>query len=195
MLTYKDIIKEDHPSLRQKSKLISLPLSHEDINTLLLMDEYLQNGYDDEKVKMYNLRPGVGLAAVQINVLKQMFVICGYDEKNNFHHYGVINPQIISHSEQLTYLESGEGCLSVDRETFGYVHRPMRITAKCTLFDFETHETKNETLKLKGYIAIVFQHEYDHLHGILFTDRINKKNPFFVPHNSTPVIFYNDENE
>ncbi|HHU56075.1 MAG TPA: peptide deformylase [Acholeplasmataceae bacterium] len=189
MLTYKDIIKEDDPRLRLKSEPVNLPLSKEDIETLLLMNEYLLNGYDEEKAKQLNIRPGVGLSAVQIGILKQMFVICGYDENNNLHHYGVINPKIISHSEQLTFLESGEGCLSVDRETYGLVHRPMRITAKCTLFDFETFETKKTTLKLKGYMAIVFQHEYDHLHGILFFDHINKQNPFFVPSNSTPVSF------
>jgi len=44
-------------------------------------------------------------------------------------------------------------------------------------------------LKLEGYLAIIFQHEYDHLYGKLFYDRIDKENPFFIPENSHPVIF------
>ena len=46
-----------------------------------------------------------------------------------------------------------------------------------------------KTIKLKGYLAIVFQHEYDHLFGTLFVDRINPVTPFDVPKNSTPVVF------
>ena len=54
----------------------------------------------------------------------------------------------------------------------------------------------NKTIKLKGYLAIVFQHEYDHLFGTLFVDRINPTNPFEVPSNSTPVVFKDfDESE
>ena len=48
-------------------------------------------------------------------------------------------------------------------------------------------------MKLKGYLAVVFQHEYDHLNGILFVDKINKTDPYFVPDNSTPVVFKNDK--
>jgi|SRR5690554_2514571 len=187
--TYDDVIKEDNPNLREKSKELSLPLGKEDIDILLKMNQYLAYGYDEEKAKEWNIRPGVGLSAVQINELKRMFVIMAYDEEDNFHHYGVINPKIISHSEQLTFLSGGEGCLSVDREISGFVHRAKRITASCYLFDFDTHEVKKTTLRLKDYIAVVFQHEYDHLNGILFIDRINKANPFFVPENASPVVF------
>lgn len=189
MLSYKDIIKENHEDLRKRCVEISLPLSKEDEATLLLMDEYLENGYDDDKVKKYNIRPGVGLAAPQIDVLKKMFVILGYDEQGALHHYGVINPKILRYSEELTYLESGEGCLSVDRTVEGYVHRPRRIQVEFDSYDFTTRKTKRITLKLKNYMAIVFQHEYDHLFGRLFMDRINQQNPFYVPANSFPVQF------
>lgn len=189
MISYKDIIKEENSHLRQVSEDVKLPLSDEDINTLNIMDEYLINGYDEEKCELYGIRPGVGISAVQIDVLKKMFVILAYDEKDELHHYGVINPKIISHSEELTYLETGEGCLSVDRQVNGFVHRPKRITAKCVLYNFDDKTYKETTLKLKGFIAIVFQHEYDHLFGRLFFDHINKENPFYVPKNSTPVKF------
>ena len=45
------------------------------------------------------------------------------------------------------------------------------------------------TLSLKGFIAIIFQHEYDHLFGVLFFDHIDKINPFYIPDNSTPLKF------
>jgi peptide deformylase len=198
MLDYNSIIKEENLNLREKSEEVQLPLSEEDLKTILDLNEYLENGYDEVKSEKYNIRPGVGIAAVQIDVLKKMFVILCYDEVGELHHYGVINPKIISHSEELTYLESGEGCLSVNRTTEGYVHRPRRITARCTLLNFEDYSTSEVTLKLKGYMAIVFQHEYDHLFGKLFIDRINKNNPFYNPANSHPVIFkelFEDEEE
>lgn len=189
MLSYKDIIKENNPDLRIKSVDVALPLSEDDINLIFQLNEYLENGYDEKKCELYNIRPGVGISAIQIDVPKKIFVILGYDEYEVLHHYAVINPKIISHSEELTFLESGEGCLSVDRPVEGFVHRPRRITAKCHLFDFETKTTNEATLKLKGYMAIVFQHEYDHLFGRLFVDRINKNNPFYIPANSRPVVF------
>lgn len=189
MLSYKNIIKEEHVDLRKISEDVKLPLSSEDIDTLNLMNEYLINGYDDEKCELYDIRPGVGISAVQIDVLKKMFVVLCYDENDELHHYGIINPKIISHSEELTYLETGEGCLSVDRQIGGFVHRPKRITARCILYNFDDKTYKETTIKLRGFLAIVFQHEYDHLFGRLFFDHINKDNPFFVPSNSTPVKF------
>ena len=193
MILYKDIIKEDNEHLRKKSIDVALPISQEDIDILELMNQYLLNGYDDDFSLKDEIRPGVGLSAVQIDILKKMFVILAYDEEGFSHHYGVINPKIISHSEKLTYLESGEGCLSVDRQVQGIVLRPRRITAKCHLYDFVTKEVVETTLKLKGYIAIVFQHEYDHLSGILFYDHINHDDPFAVPENAIPVSFKKDE--
>lgn len=189
ILLYKDIIKEDNERLRKKSVNLEIPLTNEDIETLELMNQYLINGYDDDFALKDEIRPGVGLSAVQIDVLKRMFVILAYDEDDELHNYGVINPKIISHSEQLTFLPNGEGCLSVDRDTEGLVMRPRRITAKCYLYDFETKKLNETILKLKGYLAIVFQHEYDHLNGILFIDRINRKDPFLIPENSVSVEF------
>lgn len=95
-------------------------------------------------------------------------------------HYSI--PKIISHSVERTYLQSGEGCLSVDREVPGYVPRYTRITVKATSINGE--EVK---LRLKGLPAIVFQHEIDHLNGVMFYDHINKENPFAAPDGSKPL--------
>ena len=195
MLNYNCIIKEDHSDIRKFSEDVKLPLSKEDEDILLSMNEYLELGYDPEAVEKYDIRPGVGLAAPQINVLKNMFVICAYDEEDTLFHFGVINPKIISHSEELTYLPMGEGCLSVTEENKGLVHRAKRIKVKFDLYDFESKEITSVTAKFKNYIAIVFQHEYDHLFGKLFIDRINKENPMHVPLNSSPIVFNEIEND
>lgn len=195
MILSKDIIKDDNPDLRRLSVPVSLPISSEDRDTLISMYEYLVNGYDEEFVKKYKIRPGVGIAAPQIDVLKQMFAIVAFDEKGDDHQLLIINPKIVSTSEQLAYLKGGEGCLSVDRECKGYIHRAARLTAKCHLLDPVTLEVKETTLRLKGYIAIIFQHEYDHLYGKLFYDHINKANPFYIPDNSSPIIFKGEDDD
>lgn len=196
MLNYNCIIKEDHLDIRKLSENVKLPLSKEDEKTLLEMHEYLVNGYDEEKAAKLNIRPGVGIAAPQIDVLKKMFVIIAYDEHDELHEYGVINPKIISHSEELTHLPTGEGCLSVDREVKGLIHRPRKITVEFDSYDFETGKVNHVRMRLKDYIAVVFQHENDHLYGKLFFDHINKENPFYVPANSKPIHFdFEDEVE
>ena len=99
MLLYSDIIKDDHPDLRQKSLPANIPLSNEEINVLKLMNDYLWNSYDNEIVEKYKLRPGVGLAAPQIGILKNVLYSCLRRERD-FHNYCIINPKIISHSEE-----------------------------------------------------------------------------------------------
>jgi peptide deformylase len=85
----------------------------------------------------------------------------------------MINPKIISHSEELIYVGEGEGCLSVNRPTEGIVPRHARMTIEA--YD---EYGKPYTLRVREELAVCFQHELDHLDGILFTDRIDKKNPF-----------------
>ena len=162
-------------------------MSDEDKNTMEEMIEYIFNSIDEEISKKYDLRPAVGIAAPQIGINKKMLVIYSFDEKGNEHFYPMVNPKLVSYSDELTYLEGGEGCLSVTRETKGYIHRSKRVTVDTYLY-FKG-KLKKVTLRLKGYLAIIFQHEFDHLKGILFVDRINKENPFFVPENSTPIKF------
>jgi len=173
MLLNKDIIMDGHPTLRLRAKEVKLPLSEENLNTLRSMMEYIENSQDDDLVEKYKLRPSVGLAAPQINKSLKMFCMKTYDENfENLHQYAVVNPKIISYSEKSTYLPSGEGCLSVDEDTTGPVIRHHKITAKVNLVNLETGETEQRTLKLEGYPGIVFQHEYDHLLGILFIDKL-----------------------
>lgn len=187
MILMKNIITEENPLLRNKCVDVQLPLSNEDEQTLIDMIEYLENSQDDELAKKYGLRPGVGLAAPQIGICKKMLVILAYDEKGKEHFYPMVNPKLVSYSEEKTYLDTGEGCLSVNRMVQGLVHRAKRVTVDTYLYN--NGKLEHVRLRLKNYIAIVFQHEYDHLNGTLFVDRINKENPFLVVENSSPVKF------
>ena len=85
----------------------------------------------------------------------------------------MINPKIISKSEELIYVGEGEGCLSVNREVEGIVPRYARITVSA--FD---ENGKPFTMRVREDISVAFQHEIDHLDGILFVDKIDKKNPY-----------------
>ena len=70
MLTMKDIIRDGHPTLREKAKDVEVPLSNEDRETLKAMRTFLINSQDEETANKYGLRSGVGLAAPQINISK-----------------------------------------------------------------------------------------------------------------------------
>jgi peptide deformylase len=173
MLTMKDIIREGHKTLEIVADPVPLPLSDEDKKTLKLMREFLINSQDEEIAEQYELRAGVGLAAPQINLRKRMLAIYTVDENfETLHDYLMVNPKIISHTELLTYMPGGEGCLSIDRPVEGLVPRYKRVTVKTHLYDVETDTLKEETLRLKGFVSIVFQHELDHLNGILFPSKV-----------------------
>lgn len=176
MYLSKDIVKEGNQILKNISNKVSLPLSSDDLNCLKGLYEYVVISAIDDLVEKYKIRPGVGIAAPQVGVNKRMFAInCVdfLDEKESRYLLAVINPTIISKSKDMVYLPGGEGCLSVDRNTNGLVTpRHYQITVKCSLYDFKNNKIKTVTLKLEGYPAIVFQHEYDHLDGILYTDKL-----------------------
>jgi peptide deformylase len=182
MILMKDIVREGHPVLREVAKEVPMPPSQDDINTLKEMQEFLINSQDPEISEKYDLRAGVGLAAPQINVSKRMFAIYMEDDDGKEYHYCLINPKIISHSVEKSFLTTGEGCLSVDRDVPGFVLRYARITIKG--FDLEGKVVK---LRLRGLPAIVFQHEFDHLNGVMFYDHIDENKPFTVPEDAIPV--------
>lgn len=182
MITMKDIVREGHPALRQVAKEVELPPSQQDLELLDKMLEFLENSQNEDIAEKYQLRPGVGLAAPQLGISKRLIAVLFEDEKGKLYRYGLINPKIISHSVEKAYLTSGEGCLSVDRHVEGYVPRYARITVSAV-------DTNGEQIKLrlKDYAAIVFQHEIDHLNGIMFYDHINKENPLLPPANAKPI--------
>ncbi|MGG4167357.1 peptide deformylase [Rossellomorea vietnamensis] len=173
MITMNDIIREGHPTLTMVAKEVPIPPSEKDQETLRSLLEYVINSQDPETAAKYGLRPGIGLAAPQINVSKRMLAVNVTDNQGKLYSYALFNPKIISHSIEKAYLTSGEGCLSVDRNVPGFVPRYARVTVRG--WDVDGNEVK---LRLKGLPAIVFQHEIDHLNGIMFYDHINPSNPF-----------------
>ncbi|WP_432354830.1 peptide deformylase [Sporosarcina sp. A2] len=173
MILMDDIIREGHPSLRERSEDVKFPLSAEDKQLALDLYEYVVNSQDDVLAEKFELRAGIGLAAPQVNQPKRMFALYIEQEDEKDLSMIAINPKIVSHSVEQTYLSTGEGCLSVDREVEGYVPRYARITVKA--FDSEGKEFKK---RLKGLPAIAFQHELDHLNGVMFYDHIDPQDPY-----------------
>lgn len=172
MILMEDIIKEGHPSLNKVSKEVLLPLTIADKKLLKDMIEFVKNSQDHELSEQYDLRPAVGIAAPQLNVNKRMFVIYVHDFDNILYEYLLVNPTLEILNDETIYLPGGEGCLSVERETSGITPRYHEILVKGYHYDYKADLLIPIELKLNGYIGIVFQHEYDHLEGVLFTEKL-----------------------
>lgn len=182
LIDMNDIIREGNPTLRQIAEPVALPLSDQDIILGEKMLQFLRHSQDPVMAEKLKLRGGVGLAAPQLDISKRIIACLvpnPEDENGNppSQPYALevlmYNPKIVSHSVQETALADGEGCLSVDRPVEGYVIRHSRIT-----IEYINKNGETQRLKLKGYNAIVAQHEIDHINGIMFYDRINPDNPF-----------------
>ena len=166
------IVKDSNPIMRKRSLPVEMPLSKEDKETLDEMLLYLEKSQDEEYAKKHNIREGVGLAAIQIGLLKRMFVVYLPTEEGIIK-YQLVNPKIIESSVRKCALEHGEGCLSVDEDHPGLVHRYLKIKIEA----FDALQNKNIVISAKGYLAVVLQHEYDHLNGVLYYDHIDKSHP------------------
>ena len=173
MIKTSDILDEYDKHLRAPNKEVTFPLSKEKKKLINDMLEHLYYSQIEAYAKKYNLRPGMGLAAPQMGVNERFFVICHEETEGNFKNYILINPKMISNSEELIYAGEGEGCLSVNREVPGIVPRYARVTF--TGYDLEGNHVK---YRAREELAIAFQHEMDHLNGILFVDRIDPNNPY-----------------
>jgi len=103
---------------------------------------------------------GVGLAAPQIGQNIRVFVVKADDGVER----AFINPQIIATSQETVEYE--EGCLSIPK-IYEEVTRPERVTVQAL-----NERGRRVTLEADGFLARVIQHEYDHLDGVLFIDRI-----------------------
>ncbi len=131
-------------------------------------DKYLdliENLFDSLDTK-----EGIGLAAPQIGILKRIFVIAvpineGKEDKMQYFKKAYINPAIINKSNTKIYYN--EGCLSIPG-IYENVLRPESINVSYFDSDFNYFEEE-----LNGIVARVFQHEIDHLNGVLFIDHIN----------------------
>mgnify|MGYP001188274003 CR=1 FL=1 len=149
----RNIIIEPDPILRKKCE----PLEKVDTDTRKLMDDMLETMY---------AAPGIGLAAVQIGILKRLVVIDISRDEEKKNPIFLINPEIINQSKKISVYE--EGCLSIPGQ-FAEIERP----AECTL-KYIDYNGKEKELKADGLLATCVQHEVDHLNGILFIDYLSK---------------------
>lgn len=191
MILMKNIIREGHKTLTTVAKEVKLPLSKTDKKLLKDLLQYVKNSQDPELVDKYGLRPAVGIAAPQVNVSKRMYAVHVEDFDGVLYSYALVNPKITRKSNALIYLPGGEGCLSVDRETEGLTPRYESITLEALSYDEKTDQLIPIKLELDGYIGIVFQHEYDHLDGILYVSKLFPSIP-----NAKPAFeFVTEESE
>ncbi len=168
------VLKDDNPILRQKSSDVTFPISQSNKDLMNKMKTYLKESNIEEVAQEKDLAPAVGIAAPQIGVNLNMFALIEEDEEGNTKVEEYINPKIRKKSKELAFIPSGEGCLSVEEKQEGYVYRNYKIEVEYFDLDQKPHK---ETLT--GFKAVAFQHEYDHLNGILYTDHINKKDPYY----------------
>ena len=174
------IVKDPAKSLRERCEEVPCPLPQKEQVLIDEMLDYLLSTQDPEFRKRHpEAREGVGLAAPQVGANLRMLVISYpiYNEDGKIEgktEYQLVNPKITTTSVRKAYLDSGEGCLSVDKEHQGHVIRHYKITVEA----YEAKQKKNIVIVARGYDAIVLQHEIDHLDGILFYDRIDKMDPF-----------------
>lgn len=169
-----NILDEKDPHLRRQSKDASFPLKKEYKELINRAIKHLTYSQIEKYEKKYDLRPGMGLAFPQLGINERIIIIVHEVDDGVFDEYVVINPKIISNSEEIIAAEAGEGCLSVNRDVEGHVPRYARVTIEG--YDIDGNKIK---IRAREELSIAFQHEIDHLDGILFYDRINKKKPFF----------------
>ena len=169
-----NIVKLPNKVLREKSQDVPIPLSPEDIHLAEKMIYHVEDSIKPGSP----FRPAVGVAAVQYGILKNMFYVYIEDGRGGVLFRDLlINPKVISKSESLVALRDGEGCLSVgskEPNQKGYVKRSVRIIVEGYSY-FEKKVVRHDK---SNYVAIVLQHELDHLEGKLFIDHIDKKTPW-----------------
>lgn len=174
-ITTEQIINDTDPRIRTRSGKVELPLSPEDEELLRGMLEYVRNSQDDELAQAENLKPAVGLAAIQLGIPKKMIAVVVPDPENPEQNveYALVNPRVISESVQNSYLEGGEGCLSVPQEHPGHAFRHARVKVR----GYDLVRGEQIVIAAEGFLSIVLQHEIDHLSGILFYDHIDPEDP------------------
>lgn len=164
-MSLRKIVTLPEPVLRRKAK------------TVTTFDKNLQTTIDD-MVETMREAPGVGLAAPQIGLSERLIVVEYYEKEEDEVKaeetgeeiakkvWAVLNPEIVKASEEKVM--GVEGCLSIPN-LVGEVERHLEIQVKGM-----NRHGKPMKIKAKGWLARIFQHEIDHLNGVLFTDRATR---------------------
>ena len=125
-----NILDEKDSRLRKISKDATFPLSKEYKNTIEQIIQELTYSQIEEYEKKYDLRPGMGLAFPQLGINERIIVIVHEYDDGKFEDYVVINPKLVSYSDEMIAVEAGEGCLSVNRDVEGHIKRYARVTVE-----------------------------------------------------------------
>lgn len=152
-MAVREVICVPHPTLRTKAEEVTA------------FDQGLEDLMDD-MVETMHQESGVGLAAPQVNVSKRVIVVeFGSEEDETIPTtlYKVVNPEITKFSQDI--VSGSEGCLSIPG-LMGDVERSRSITIQG-----KTDQGEPFKMKAEGWLARIFQHEVDHLNGVLYTDR------------------------
>jgi peptide deformylase len=152
-MAIREILVVPDPVLKQKS----LPVEKVDDELRALMDDMLETMY---------AAPGIGLAAIQVGVPKQVIVmdLARPDEPPAPRHF--VNPEILWSSDDLEPYE--EGCLSIP-DIYDEVERPSKV--KLRYLNYQGEQVEEEA---EGLYAVCIQHEMDHLKGVLFIDYLSR---------------------
>jgi len=156
-MTVREIVHLQDPVLRKKAHKITE--FDKDLQTLI-----------EDMIETVRVAPGVGLAAPQVNVSTRLIVVeyvvneeAEEEENPPKKLYVVVNPEIVQASEEMVM--GAEGCLSIPG-LLGEVERHQEVVIKGL-----NRFGKPQKIKAKGWMARIFQHEIDHLEGVLFVDR------------------------
>lgn len=152
-----EIIQLGNPILRAPTQLIDN-----------ILDQRIQKLIDD-LIATVGLAFGVGIAAPQVAQSYQLFIVASrpnlrYPNAPTMEPTAMINPKILAHSTQM--VKGWEGCLSIP-EIRGYVPRYEAIE-----IEYTDRNGKLQKQELTDFVARIFQHEYDHLNGVVFLDRL-----------------------
>ena len=148
------------------------PLLHSPASPVVDFDDALTTLVRDMEETMA-AAPGVGLAAPQVGVPLRVFVFHWTDEGGLLHRGTAINPELWTSPlsiDELDEDDESEGCLSLPGERF-----PLRRAERALLRATELDGTRYE-IEAEGWLARIFQHEYDHLDGVLYADRLAHPN-------------------
>lgn len=170
-----NILDEKEKILRETAKEVIFPLTKEDKKLIQNSIDQLTYSQIEEYEKKYDLRPGMGLAFPQLGLSKRIIIIVHEYEDGKFDNYVVINPKIVSNSEEIIAAEAGEGCLSVNRDVEGHVPRFARVTV-------EGYDENGNKIRIRAReeLSIAFQHEIDHLMVYYSLIELIRKNHFIL---------------
>ena len=162
------ILTTPDPFLRKKAKPVKT-ITKKTLDEIREMFVTLRKTTDPE---------GVGLAAIQVGIDKQIFILLLDGDEHVFFNPKIIkkSKKMISDAHKRTKNRWLEGCLSIPR-IWGFVDRPYEVTLEYQTFDISSkdHELKSVTKTFTDIESAYVQHETDHLNGVLFVDHILKQ--------------------